>query len=163
MPALFTRAFAARLDKLAAVRVQEAENGDPLTPGQVLIAPGDQHLRVHRQGSVLRARLSSEAAVNRHRPSVDVLFDSAAALGERGIGGLLTGMGQDGARGLLAMRQAGARTFAQAAETCVVSGMPGAAVAMGAAERDLILDRVAEALMVWATAAAPSAPSHAWR
>jgi two-component system chemotaxis response regulator CheB len=119
---------------------------------------------VQRQGSVLRARLSSEAAINRHRPSVDVLFGSAAAaVGERGIGGLLTGMGQDGARGLLAMRQAGARTFAQAPETCVVPGMPGAAVAMGAAERVLILDRIAEAIMVWATAAAGSPPSHAWR
>jgi two-component system chemotaxis response regulator CheB len=164
MPAMFTRAFAARLDKLAAVRIKEAVDGDRLTPGQVFIAPGDQHLTVHRQGAVFRARLSNEAAVNRHRPSVDVLFRSAAAaVGERGIAGLLTGMGTDGAAGLLAMRQAGARTFAQAAETCVVPGMPGAAVAMGAAERVLGLDRIAEALMVWATAATPGRPSYAWR
>jgi two-component system chemotaxis response regulator CheB len=162
MPAMFTRAFAARLDKLASVRVKEAEDGDPLIPGQVLIAPGDQHLRVQRQGSAMCARLSSEAPVNRHRPSVDVLFQAAATVvGKRGIGGLLTGMGQDGAGGLLAMRQAGARTFAQAAETCVVPGMPSAAVAMGAAERVLSLDRIAQALMVWASAAAPGPMSYA--
>lgn len=159
MPPMFTRAFAARLNKLAAVQVKEAEEGDRVMAGQVIIAPGDQHVTLYRQGGGVRVRLSDEAPVNRHRPSVDVLFHSAATvLRDRGIGGLLTGMGQDGARGLLAMREAGARTFAQEPETCVVPGMPGAAISMSAVERVLMLDRIAEALMVWAAATAPAAP-----
>jgi len=148
MPERFTRAFAERLDRLCTVRVKEAEDGDRVLPGHVLIAPGSFHLRVVRDGAHVRARISQDSPVNRHRPSVDVLFHSAAeALGQNGVGVIMTGMGCDGAKGLLAMRQAGARTLAQDPDTCVVFGMPREAIALGAAERVVPLPRIAEGML----------------
>lgn len=135
MPAGFTRAFAERLDRLARVEVKEAEPGDELRRGRVLIAPGDRHLRVVRTGKRYEVDVSGGPLVSRHRPSVDVLFHSVAETAARdAVGVILTGMGEDGARGLRAMREAGARTFAQSEETCAVYGMPKAAVAVGAVD-----------------------------
>jgi two-component system chemotaxis response regulator CheB len=148
MPERFTRAFAERLDRLCTVRVKEAQDGDRVLAGHVLIAPGNFHLRVMRDGALIRARVTDDPPVNRHRPSVDVLFQSAAvALGAGAVGVIMTGMGNDGAQGLLAMRQAGARTIAQDPESCVVFGMPREAIALGAAERVVPLTRIGETLM----------------
>jgi two-component system, chemotaxis family, protein-glutamate methylesterase/glutaminase len=143
MPAGFTRSYAARLDRACAVRVSEAKDGDRVLPGHVLLAPGDFHMEVVRSGATFSVRTVRSDPVNRHRPSVDVLFDSCARqLGPNAVGAILTGMGDDGARGLLAMRQAGARTLAQNEATCVVYGMPKEAVALGGAEGVLPLDRI---------------------
>ncbi|MBI3637579.1 MAG: chemotaxis response regulator protein-glutamate methylesterase [Candidatus Rokubacteria bacterium] len=148
MPERFTRAFAERLDRLCEVRVKEAEDGDRVLAGHAYIAPGNFHLRVVRDGAQVRARVTSEEPVNRHRPSVDVLFQSAAAaLGPNALGVIMTGMGHDGARGLLAMRQAGAHTVAQDEDSCVVFGMPREAIALGAAERVVPLARIADAVL----------------
>lgn len=144
MPPVFTRSFAERLDRLSALRVKEAEDGDLLESGHAYIAPGDYHLQVARDGSRYRARVVQTPPVNRHRPSVDVLFDSVAqASGASAVGVLLTGMGADGARGLKQMRDAGACTIAQDEETCVVFGMPREAIQMGGAEFVLPLPRIA--------------------
>jgi two-component system chemotaxis response regulator CheB len=148
MPPKFTRAFADRLDGLCRVRVKEAEDGDAVLLGHALIAPGDYHMRLVREGANYRVRLDREEAVNRHRPSVDVLFDScAASAGPSAVGVILTGMGEDGARGLLRMRQAGARTLAQDEATSIVFGMPKAALDLGAAERALPLNRLLEGVL----------------
>lgn len=148
MPEKFTRAFADRLNGLCTVRVKEAEEGDRVIPGHVLIAPGNHHMRLAREGATYLVRLAGDPPVNQHRPSVDVLFHScAAAAGRNVIGVLMTGMGEDGARGLLAMRAAGARTLAQDEATSVVFGMPKAAIDLGAAERVLPLGGLAEAAM----------------
>lgn len=149
MPAGFTRSFADRLDRHLPLRVAEACDGEPLRAGQALIAPGSHHLAVRRgeQGR-LEAALLATSPVNRHRPSVDVLFDSAARLlGRRACGVLMTGMGRDGAAGLLALRRAGALTYAQDEASCVVFGMPREAIALGAAGRVLPLAQLGEALM----------------
>jgi two-component system chemotaxis response regulator CheB len=136
MPEKFTAAFAKRLNGLCQVEVREAVHGERALPGTVLIAPGDQHLLVKRQGQGYRVDLVSGPYVCRHRPSVDVLFRSTAmAAGYAALGVLLTGMGDDGARGLLEMRNAGADTIAQDEATSVVWGMPGEAVHLGAARR----------------------------
>lgn len=154
MPEGFTRSFAERLDGLCRVRVREARDGDRILPGHVLIAPGNRHLRVYRSGAVYGVRLSDDPPVNRHRPSVDVLFQSCArALGANAVGVILTGMGGDGARGLLAMRAAGARTIAQDEATCVVFGMPREAIAAGAVEEILPLDQIASRALRYAQAA----------
>jgi two-component system chemotaxis response regulator CheB len=143
MPERFTRSFAERLDSLCTVRVKEAEDGDRVLTGHALVAPGGRHMRVAREGGLYRVRLSDDPPVNQHRPSVDVLFHSCAAhAGPNAVGILLTGMGADGARGLLAMRHVGARTIAQDEATCVVFGMPKEAIALGAAEQVLPLSRV---------------------
>lgn len=148
MPEKFTRAFADRLDGLCTVRVKEAEDGERVIPGHVLIAPGSHHMRLAREGATYLVRLSQDPLVNHHRPSVDVLFRSCAEItGANAVGVLMTGMGEDGARGLLAMRAAGARTLAQDESTCVVFGMPKAAIELGAAEQVLPLDRLAEAAL----------------
>jgi len=149
MPEMFTRHFADRLDKLCAVRVHEARHGDRILPGHVLIAPGGgQHMEVVRSGAQAHVVLVQAAPVNHHRPSVDVLFDSCARrLGANAVGAILTGMGGDGARGLLAMRQAGARTIAQDEATCVVFGMPKEAINRGAAEFVVPLGGVAAAML----------------
>jgi two-component system, chemotaxis family, protein-glutamate methylesterase/glutaminase len=148
MPEKFTRAFADRLDGLCTVRVKEAEDGDRVLTGHALIAPGNYHMRLVREGAVYRVRLNSEPPVNRHRPSVDVLFHACAeTAGTNAVGIIMTGMGDDGARGLLAMRSAGARTLAQDEASCVVFGMPKAAIDLGAAERTLPLGRLAEAAL----------------
>jgi two-component system chemotaxis response regulator CheB len=135
MPEAFTRAFAARLDSLCRIRVKEAEAGERVLPGHAYVAPGHSHLLLERSGANYVLRLSDGPPVNRHRPSVDVLFRSVAnAAGRNAVGILLTGMGKDGAAGMLEMRQAGAWTIAQDEATCVVYGMPREAVALGAAE-----------------------------
>jgi two-component system chemotaxis response regulator CheB len=145
MPERFTRAFADRLDGLCTIRVKEAEEGDRVLTGHALIAPGGCHMRIMREGGAYLVRLNSEPPVNRHRPSVDVLFESCARhVGANAVGIIMTGMGDDGARGLLAMRGAGARTLAQDEATCVVFGMPRVAIELGAAERVLPLPRLAE-------------------
>ena len=148
MPREFTRRFAERCNLHTAVRVKEAEAGDEIVPGQALIAPGGLHLRVRRRDQRYEVALDEQPPVNRHRPSVDVLFETVAqAAGPRGLGVLLTGMGSDGARGLLAMRRAGARTIAQDEKSCVVFGMPREAIEMGAAELVLPLGRIARAIV----------------
>lgn len=148
MPGGFTRSFAERLDRLCKVSVKEAEDGERVLPGHVYIAPGEQHLKLVRSGANYVVRLDDGAPVNRHRPSVDVLFHSAAQqAGANAIGVLLTGMGKDGADGLLAMRRAGAHTLAQDQETSLVFGMPREAIARDAATEVLPLDRVAERMM----------------
>jgi two-component system chemotaxis response regulator CheB len=135
MPEKFTRSFAARLDSLCHVRVKEAEDGDRILPGHALLAPGNYHMEVVRSGAEYHVRVFQGDPVNRHRPSVDVLFRSCAQrLGANVVGVILTGMGADGARGLLEMREAGARTIAQDEASSVVFGMPKEAIAMGGAE-----------------------------
>lgn len=148
MPEAFTAAFARRLAATSRVEVKEAADGDRLLPGRALIAPGNRHLVVRRSGALYHAELLDGPPVNRHRPSVDVLFRSVAqAAGRNGTGVLLTGMGDDGARGLLEMRQAGAHTIAQDERTAVVFGMPGAAIALGAASEVLPLERIASRVL----------------
>jgi two-component system chemotaxis response regulator CheB len=144
MPAGFIRSFAQRLDSLCRVRVKEAEDGDRVLAGHALLAPGNFHMEVLRNGTESRVRVFSDEPVNRHRPSVDVLFASCALkLGPNAVGVILTGMGADGARGLLAMREAGARTIAQDEATCVVFGMPREAIALGDAEQVMPLPSIA--------------------
>ncbi len=148
MPAQFTSAFARRLDELCRIRVMEAQEGEAVAPGKALIAPGNYHLVLSRSGAKYQVHVRTGPRVYYQRPSVDVLFHSVAReAGPNSVGVLLTGMGADGAKGLLAMRQAGARTIAQNEETCVVFGMPREAIQLGAAERVLpIEDVAAEAL-----------------
>jgi two-component system chemotaxis response regulator CheB len=135
MPAGFTRSFAQRLDGLCSITVKEAEDGERVLPGYAYLAPGGFHMALSRSGANYVVRLNQEPPVNRHRPSIDVLFDSVARhAGKNAIGVLLTGMGKDGAEGLLRMRQAGAYTLAQDEATCVVFGMPKEAIALGAAD-----------------------------
>jgi two-component system chemotaxis response regulator CheB len=148
MPEGFTKSFAARLDKSCAVRVAEAKHGDRVMPGHVILAPGNFHMSVVRSGAVTSVQIASGDPVNRHRPSVDVLFNSCAKhLGPDCAGAILTGMGDDGARGLLAMRRAGSPTIAQDEASCVVFGMPKEAITLGAAGDVLPLDRISERLL----------------
>jgi two-component system chemotaxis response regulator CheB len=150
IPAAFSGPFAARMDRNGAMRVCEARDGQQIVPGHVYIAPGDWHLRVVRDGARYVCRLDQSAPVNRHRPSCDVLLKSVAEnAGVNAVGAILTGMGDDGARGLLAMREAGCRTLVQDESTSVVWGMPGAAHKLGAAEQVLPLPRIADALLDW--------------
>ncbi len=147
MPPKFTTAFASRLDGLCEVEVLEAQGGERVIPGRVLIAPGGRHLTVRREGAYYVAAVLDAPPVNRHCPSVDVLFRAVAkAAGRNATGFLLTGMGDDGARGLLEMRTAGAHTFAQDEASSVVFGMPKEAIALGAAEHVVGLDRVPRAI-----------------
>lgn len=134
MPEKFTEAFAHRLDRLSLCEVREAKNGDRVRSGRVLIAPGGRHLQLKRSGAQYYVRVMDGPPVNRHKPSVDVLFRSVAKVaGKNANGIIMTGMGDDGARGLLEMRQAGAITAAQDEASCVVFGMPKEAIANGAA------------------------------
>lgn len=149
MPEMFTGSFARRLDSLSALTVKEAEHGERVRPGHAYIAPGHSHLLLRRVAGGLQCELSKAEPVNRHRPSVDVLFNSAAPiLGANGLGVLLTGMGKDGAQGMLALRQAGAWTVAQDEESCVVWGMPREAAALGGACEIAPLTEVANRLIV---------------
>jgi two-component system, chemotaxis family, protein-glutamate methylesterase/glutaminase len=144
MPEKLTTAFARRLDTTCAVRVKEAEDGDLVQPGQVLLAPGNLHMLLVRNGSRYTVKVEEGPHVSRHRPSVDVLFRSVAqAAGRNAMGMILTGMGDDGARGLLEMRQMGSLTLAQDEATCVVFGMPKEAIQRGAAVRTLPLSKMA--------------------
>jgi len=148
MPENFTRAFANRLNTLCEVDVKEAANGDPVLRGHVLIAPGGKHLMLERQGARYHVAVKDGPLVSRHRPSVDVLFRSAArAAGSNAVGIIMTGMGDDGARGLLEMKQAGARTFAQDEASSIVFGMPKEAIARGAADRIIPLSHIARELL----------------
>jgi len=144
MPATFTRSFAARLDKMAPAHVSEAVDGAILKPGHIYLAPGGAY---HLTVTGGRCRLVASDPVNGHRPSVDVLFESVARSGRPMTGAILTGMGKDGARGLLAMREAGAQTFGQDEASCVVYGMPKAAYELGAVQRQMPLARLAPALL----------------
>ena len=145
MPAGFTTSFVQRLDRQSQLSVHEAQDGQVLEPGHAYLAPGGiAHLAVRRVGNELRAQLIESDPVNRHRPSVDVLFHSVAkTMGNRATGALLTGMGKDGAQGLLAMKQEGADTIVQDEETSVVFGMPKEAYALGASEELVPLDNIA--------------------
>jgi len=147
MPASFTKSFAERLNRVSAAQVSEARDGDPLLPGRVYVAPGgDFHLEVEGTKH-LRCRVTRGEPVSGHCPSVDVLFSSVARTAkDRAVGVILTGMGRDGAQGLLAMRQAGARTLGQDESTCVVYGMPRAAFELGAVERQLPLEKLGPAI-----------------
>jgi two-component system, chemotaxis family, protein-glutamate methylesterase/glutaminase len=149
MPERFTRAFAQRLDSLCAVDVREAADGDTVMRGRVLIAPGgSHHTLLERHGARYVVAVREGPLVARHRPSVDVLFRSAARnAGANAVGVIMTGMGDDGARGLLEMKQAGARTIAQDEASSVVFGMPKEAIARGAADRVVPLERIARELL----------------
>ncbi len=148
MPAHFTTSFADRLNSECAVSVKEAQDGDHVIPGRVLIAPGGLHMLLARSGASYFVTLKDGPPVCRQKPSVEVLFNSVARYaGPNAIGALLTGMGDDGARGLLNMRHAGAHTLAQDEPSCVVFGMPKEAIACGAAEHIVPLDRIAEHLI----------------
>lgn len=143
MPERFTAALAQRLNGLCEIEVREAKHGDRLHPGLALIAPGGRHMQLRRSGAYYHVDVVEGPAVNRHRPSVDVLFRSVAKYaGRNALGVILTGMGDDGARGLLEMAQAGAETIAQDEATCVVYGMPREAARMGAAQHVLPLDSI---------------------
>lgn len=158
MPSGFTASFARRLDEQCAITVREARDGERLTPGVALVAPGDFHLVVQQNGAHWIARVRPGPLVHHQRPSVDVLFHSVAkAAGREAVGVLLTGMGEDGARGLLAMRAAGGRTLAQDEESCVVFGMPRAAIESGAAEEVASLSVMGNAILA-AVSAGRSTP-----
>jgi two-component system chemotaxis response regulator CheB len=147
MPPGFTASFANRLNSLCAMHVKEAQDGDKVLPGHALIAPGSLHMAITRSGAEYVVRVFSGDPVNRHRPSVDVLFDSCAEhAGKNAVAAILTGMGDDGARGLRRMRDAGARTIAQDEASCVVFGMPKEAIAHGGAESILPLNKIAREL-----------------
>ncbi len=148
MPIGFTGAFAKRLDALCALTVREARDGDRIAPGLVLIAPAGIHAHVQRSGAQFVVRLKDGPRIHHQKPAVDVLFHSVAQqVGPNAVGVILTGLGQDGAAGLRAMRAAGARTIAESEATCVVYGMPRVAVEMGAVESVLALDDVADGIL----------------
>jgi len=144
IPAYFSKAFAGRLDEICLMRVREASHGDIVQPGLALVAPGGRHLLLKWQGGHYAVELNDGPPVHHQRPSVDILFDSAvkAGAGPHAVAAVLTGMGADGAAGLLRLRQAGAVTAAQDQETCVVFGMPREAIRMGAAQQVLALSRI---------------------
>jgi two-component system chemotaxis response regulator CheB len=148
MPEHFTRSFAERLNQLSAMEIKEARDGDTVTPGKVLIAPGNHHMLLRRSGSVNHVVVKSGPLVYRHRPSVDVLFKSVAkCAGPNAVGVIMTGMGKDGAAGLLEMRGKGAATVAQDRESCIVFGMPKEAIRLGAAENTVSLQKIPETIL----------------
>jgi two-component system chemotaxis response regulator CheB len=148
MPPGFTKSFAQRLNGLCRITVKEAEHGERVLPGHAYIAPGHAHLLLARSGANYIAHLSDEPPVNRHRPSVDVLFRSAAQhAGKNAVGVILTGMGRDGAAGLLEMKKAGAYTLAQDEASCIVFGMPREAIALGAADEIASLPEMSRRVM----------------
>jgi len=154
MPEVFTAGFAERLNQICQVDVKEAQSGDRVRPGCVLIAPGNRHTTIVRNGAQYAVQVVDGPLVSRHRPSVDVLFRSVAqAAGSNAVGVLMTGMGDDGAEGLLEMRRAGAATIAQDEATSVVFGMPKAAIDRGAVNEVLPLARIAGAILAKAVAA----------
>jgi two-component system chemotaxis response regulator CheB len=148
MPEKFTASFAKRLDSLCEVDVKEAEDGDAVLRGRVLIAPGNLHTMIERSGANYRVSVKTGPLVSRHRPSVDVLFRSAArSAGSNAVGVIMTGMGDDGARGMQEMKQAGARTIAQDEATSVVFGMPKEAIALGCVDRIVPLSQIAQEIL----------------
>ncbi len=148
MPAVATKRYAKRLDGLCRVAVKEAEDGDPVRAGRALIAPGDFHMTLERSGALYVVRLNRAPPVNWSRPSVDVLFHSVATCaGNHTIGVILTGMGHNGAEGLLAMKHAGAGTIAEDESTCAIFGMPHQAIKLGAVHHVLPLHRIAAQML----------------
>lgn len=151
MPERFTKTWADRMNSLCRISVKEAEDGDSVLPGHALVAPGNYHMTLVRSGARYSVRINQDEPVNRHRPSVDVMFESVARYaGGNAVGVILTGMGGDGAKGLLAMKQAGAFTIAQDETSCVVFGMPKEAIKLGGADRILPLTDIASAICVHA-------------
>lgn len=149
MPENFTRSFSERLNSICDINVKEAENNDSIIPGQALIAPGNKHMLVKRSGARYFVELKDGPLVSRHRPSVDVLFRSSARYaGKNAIGVIMTGMGDDGAQGMLEMKDAGAFTIAQDEATCVVFGMPAQAIKKGAVHSVLPLQKIAQRVML---------------
>ena len=152
IPAVFSLAFAKRLNELCPFEVREAVDGDDVRPGRVLVAPGGFHMRLTTRGGFRQVSVTEGALGDRHKPSVDELFNSVAELeGRNAIAMLLTGMGSDGASGLLKLRAAGARTLAQDEESCAVFGMPREAIKLGAAERTLPLEEMPDVITEWMT------------
>lgn len=148
MPPNFTKNFAERLNGLCDIEVKEATNGEYLGMGKALIAPGDYHMALRRSGAKYYVEIGTGDKVSGHRPSVDVLFNSAAkSAGKNALGVILTGMGSDGAKGLLALRKAGGKTLGQDEKSCVVYGMPRAAYELGAVEKQVSLERMPEAIL----------------
>jgi len=148
MPERFTAAFAERLDRLCELEVREARHGDRVLPGRVLIAPGGRHMLLKRSGAQYVVDVIDGPPVSRHRPSVDVLFRSVArAAGSNALGIIMTGMGDDGARGLKELRDAGGRTLGQDEDSCVVYGMPKEAMKLGAVEQEIGLGQIAAAIL----------------
>jgi len=144
MPEHFTASFAKRLDALCRISVKEAEDNDTVIRGRALIAPGNRHLLLKRSGARYYVEIKEGPLVCRHRPSVDVLFRSAARYaGKNCVGVIMTGMGDDGAKGILEMKEAGAVTIAQDEKSCVVFGMPREAIKLGAIEKVIPLDNIA--------------------
>ncbi len=161
IPAAFSKPFAERLDKVSAMKVFHAEDGQYILPGHAYVAPGDKHLLVERDGARYLCRLSNGPPVNRHRPSVDVMFRSVAQkVGPNAVGVILTGMGDDGARGLKEMLDAGAHTLAQDEASSVVWGMPGSAVKLGACQRVEPLSKIAQIMLELAHAPRGKAVAH---
>ena len=153
MPEAFTGAFAKRLNGISEMDVREASEGDPVVPGVALIAPGDKHLLLQISGARYYARVKDGPLVHHQRPSVDVLFQSVArSAGKNAVGAILTGMGADGAKGLLEMHSKGARTIAQNSETCVVFGMPREAIALGSVDKVLPIQQIANGILDACTA-----------
>ncbi|HPB93568.1 MAG TPA: chemotaxis response regulator protein-glutamate methylesterase [Anaerohalosphaeraceae bacterium] len=151
MPAQFTRSFAERLNETCAVQVKEAADGDHIIPGRVLIAPGGYHMVLQRSGASYYVAIKDGPAVCHQKPSVEVLFNSVAKYaGANAVGAILTGMGNDGAKGLLALKEAGAHTIAQDEATCVVFGMPREAIRLNAAEAIVPLEKISAALIQFA-------------
>ncbi|WP_026841422.1 protein-glutamate methylesterase/protein-glutamine glutaminase [Citrifermentans bremense] len=150
MPETFTKTFAARLNGLCQLAVKEAEHGERVLPGHAYVAPGNRHLMLARSGANYTVALGDGPPVSRHRPSVDVLFRSAAnCAGANSLGIIMTGMGDDGAAGMLEMHAAGARTIAQDEESCVVFGMPKEAIARGGVDEVVPLEEIAGRLVAW--------------
>lgn len=150
MPEKFTALFAERLDSLCQLEVREARHGDRVFPGRALIAPGGRHMRVKRSGAQYYVEIIDGPLVNRHKPSVDVLFRSVAqAAGKNALGIIMTGMGDDGARGLKEMHDAGALTLAEDESTCVVFGMPKVAIELGGVDKTVPLDRLPQEIMAY--------------
>ncbi len=148
MPEGFTKSYAQRLDRHCRINVKEAEDGDRILPGHALLAAGNMHMEVQRSGSIYSVRVFTAPPVSRHRPSVDVLFHSCAnALGKNVVGAILTGMGNDGADGMLAMHRSGAYTVAQDQDSCVVFGMPKEAITKGGVDDVLPLKQIAPRLL----------------
>lgn len=148
MPEHFTTSFAERLDGLCRISVREAENGDLVQRGQALIAPGNHHLLLKREGKDYYVEVKDGPLVSRHRPSVDVLFRSAARYaGKNAVGIIMTGMGDDGAHGMKEMHDAGAYNIAQDEATCIVYGMPGEAVKAGAVDKIVPLQEIAATML----------------
>ncbi len=150
MPEKFTALFADRLNTLCQVEVREAQNNDRVIPGRVLIAPGGRHMMLRRSGAQYIVEVADGPLVNRHKPSVDVLFRSVAQVaGKNALGIIMTGMGDDGARGLNEMHQAGAKTVAQDEATCVVFGMPKEAIKFGGVDKIVPLEQLAREIIAY--------------